>query len=63
MVCEDNLYVILDMHAAPGWSNRDNKDDSGAIRFFLKVKTHNQQQHSWKKLAERYANEKIVYRI
>jgi endoglucanase len=58
---EENLYVVLDMHAAPGGQTGDNIDDSWSYPFLL---IDEQAQKTtielWKKLADRYKNEKIV---
>ena len=57
----ENLYVILDMHAAPGGQTGDNIDDSWGYPYLFE----NQQAQKttialWKKLADRYKNETIV---
>lgn len=58
---EENLYVILDMHAAPGGQTGDNIDDSWSYPFLFESKDAQSTTTAlWKKLAERYANEKIV---
>jgi len=58
---EENLYVVLDLHAAPGGQTGDNIDDSWSYPFIFE---DDQAQRTtialWKKLAERYKNETIV---
>jgi hypothetical protein len=58
---EEGLYVILDMHAAPGGQTGDNIDDSWGHPF-LYDSEHNQALliHIWRTLAERYADEPAV---
>jgi len=57
-----DLYVILDMHAAPGGQNAGNISDSDGIEARLWTEKKN-QDHTvviWKKIAERYVNEPII---
>jgi len=58
---EEQLYVVLDLHAAPGGQTGDNIDDSWSYPFLFE---DNQAQLTtialWKKLAERYKDETIV---
>ena len=58
---EENLYVVLDLHAAPGGQTGDNIDDSWSYPFLFE---NEQAQKTtitlWKKLADRYKNETIV---
>ena len=58
---EENLYVVLDLHAAPGGQTGDNIDDSWSYPFLL---VDEQAQKTtialWKKLADRYKDETIV---
>lgn len=58
---EEQLYVVLDLHAAPGGQTGDNIDDSWSYPFLFE---DNQAQLTtialWKKLAERYKDEDIV---
>ncbi len=58
---EEGLYVILDMHAAPGGQTGDNIDDSWGHPF-LYDNEHNQALlvRIWQTLAERYSNETTV---
>lgn len=58
---EFGLYVILDMHAAPGGQTGDNIDDSWGYPFLFE--SHEAQRATinlWKKIAERYKDETIV---
>jgi aryl-phospho-beta-D-glucosidase BglC (GH1 family) len=60
--CRDaNIWVILDMHCAPGGQTGDNIDDSYGYPFLFESE---QAQHRtiaiWKKIAERYHGERIV---
>lgn len=60
--CKDEgLYVILDMHDAPGGQTGDNIDDSYGYPWLM-VNQNNQQQFIdiWKQIAKRYANEPAV---
>lgn len=58
---EANLYVILDMHDAPGGQTGDNIDDSYGYPWLL-VNENNQKQFIdiWTKIAKHYSNEKII---
>ncbi len=60
--CEANqIYLILDLHAAPGGQGHDaNISDYDTLKPSLWESEANQQKTIalWKKLAERYANEK-----
>jgi endoglucanase len=61
--CEaSNLYVILDMHAAPGGQNKENHSDSDGIEARLWTNRANQvlTVKIWKEIARRYANRHIV---
>jgi endoglucanase len=59
--CKANkLYLILDLHAAPGGQGNDvNISDRDPAKPSLWQSVHNQQKMIalWRKLAERYANE------
>lgn len=58
---EENLYVLLDLHAAPGGQTGDNIDDSWNYPFLFENERAQQTTIAlWKKLAERYKNETIV---
>ena len=58
---EENLYVILDMHAAPGGQTGDNIDDSWSYPYVFEDEQAQQTTLAlWKKLADRYKDETIV---
>lgn len=58
---EEELYVILDLHAAPGGQTGDNIDDSWSYPFLFENESAQETTIAlWKKLAERYKNEKII---
>lgn len=58
---EENLYVILDMHAAPCGQTGGNIDDSYGYPFLYEYEDCQQLTiQIWKKIAQRYANEPIV---
>ncbi len=60
--CEEvNLYVILDMHCAPGGQTGDNIDDSfGYPYLFLDKESQELTINIWEKIAERYSNKSII---
>jgi len=61
--CEKNqLYLILDMHCAPGGQNKDNISDSDGIEARLWTELVNQDRavELWRKIAERYASEEWI---
>ncbi|MHB2148081.1 cellulase family glycosylhydrolase [Calditrichota bacterium LG25] len=53
------LYVVLDMHCAPGGQNADNISDSDGIEARLWTDSANQDRtvEIWQKIAQRYAND------
>ncbi|HNU77558.1 MAG: glycoside hydrolase family 5 protein [Prolixibacteraceae bacterium] len=58
---ESGLYVILDMHDAPGGQTGDNIDDSyGYPWLFVSEKSQEQFISIWKKIAAHYANEPVI---
>jgi len=58
---EESLYVILDLHAAPGGQTGDNIDDSWGYPFLFENEEAQKTTIAlWEKLASRYKNEKIV---
>lgn len=58
---EENLYMILDMHAAPGGQTGDNIDDSWGYPFlFESPESQDLLISIWRKVAARYRNEPIV---
>jgi endoglucanase len=61
--CETyQLYLILDMHCAPGGQNDGNISDSDGIEARLWTEPSNQRRTAkiWKKIAERYVGEEII---
>jgi hypothetical protein len=57
----EGLYVILDMHAAPGGQTGDNIDDSWGYPFlFESVESQELAVKIWRKIAARYASEPAV---
>jgi endoglucanase len=58
---KEGLYVILDMHAAPGGQTGDNIDDGYGYPFLFKSKASQQLTISiWHRIAAHYANETTV---
>lgn len=58
---QEGLYVIFDMHAAPGGQTGDNIDDSmGYPHLFENEEDQELTVRIWAKLAKQYANEPIV---
>ena len=58
---QENLYVILDMHAAPGGQTGDNIDDSWGYPFlFESPESQDLTVDIWRKLAARYRSEPAV---
>lgn len=60
--CRDNnLYVILDMHDAPGGQTGDNIDDSYGYPWLLESEKSQQQFCDiWRNIADRYKNEPVI---
>ncbi|MGN1246400.1 MAG: glycoside hydrolase family 5 protein [Muribaculaceae bacterium] len=60
--CRDNsLYLILDMHDAPGGQTGDNIDDSyGYPWLFESEKSQEQLCDIWRTIADRYKNETTI---
>lgn len=60
--CRDNnLYLILDMHDAPGGQTGDNIDDSyGYPWIFESPKAQKQFCDIWEEIAGRYADEPVI---
>lgn len=61
--CKKNeLYLILDMHCAPGGQNSANISDADGIEARLWTEPENQTRtiEIWKKIAERYAEEEWI---
>ena len=58
---ESGLYVILDMHDAPGGQTGDNIDDSyGYPWLFVSEKSQQRFIDIWKTIAEHYADEPVI---
>lgn len=58
---EESLYVVLDLHAAPGGQTGDNIDDSWGYPFlFEDLQAQKTTIALWKKIAERYKDNTIV---
>lgn len=58
---EENLYVILDMHCAPGGQTGDNIDDSYGYPFLFESPESQQLTiNIWRKFAEIYKDETII---
>ncbi|MDH6305166.1 endoglucanase [Parabacteroides sp. PF5-5] len=58
---QEGLYVILDMHDAPGGQTGDNIDDSYGYPWLLESKeSQDLFCDIWKNIAEHYANDTII---
>ena len=58
---QEGLYVILDMHAAPGGQTGDNIDDSYGYPFLFESEESQQlAANIWQKIAARYKDEPTV---
>lgn len=58
---ETGLYLILDMHDAPGGQTGDNIDDSYGYPWLFESETSQQQFCDvWKKIAAYYKNEPVI---
>jgi endoglucanase len=58
---QEGLYVILDMHAAPGGQTGDNIDDSWGYPFlFESAESQDLTVRIWQKIAARFHNEPTV---
>jgi len=58
---QEGLYVILDMHAAPGGQTGDNIDDSFGYPFLFESEESQQlAANIWQKIAARYKDEPTV---
>ena len=58
---KEGLYVILDMHGAPGGQTGDNIDDSWGYPFlFESAESQDLLVNIWRKIASRYRNEPTV---
>jgi len=57
----EGLYVVLDMHAAPGGQTGDNIDNSWGYPFlFESVESQELTARIWQKIAARYQNEPAI---
>ncbi|WP_198405681.1 glycoside hydrolase family 5 protein [Chitinophaga caeni] len=55
------LYVILDMHDAPGGQTGDNIDDSYGYPWLFESKTSQElYKNIWRKIADRYKNDPVI---
>ena len=60
---KEKLYVILDMHCAPGGQTGDNIDDGYGYPFlFENEKDQAECASIWNRIASRYKNEPIIIR-
>jgi aryl-phospho-beta-D-glucosidase BglC (GH1 family) len=58
---KENLYVIFDMHGAPGGQTGDNIDDSWGYPFlFESTESQDLTVNIWRKIAARYKDEPTV---
>lgn len=58
---QENLYVMLDMHCAPGGQTGDNIDDGAGYPFlFTSAASRKQTAAIWKRIADHYKNESII---
>jgi hypothetical protein len=58
---ESNIYLILDMHDAPGGQTGDNIDDSYGYPWLMTSEASQIQFiEIWKKIAEHYKNEPVI---
>ena len=58
---EADLYLILDMHDAPGGQTGDNIDDSYGYPWLFESETSQQLYCDiWRKIADRYKNEPVI---
>jgi hypothetical protein len=58
---QENMYVLLDMHAAPGGQTGDNIDDSYGYPYLFKSKSSQDlMTEIWVKIAEKYKNEPVI---
>jgi len=58
---KENIYVIFDMHDAPGGQTGDNIDDSYGFPWLMQdEKSKDTFCNIWKNIAEHYANDTIV---
>ena len=57
----NNLYLILDMHDAPGGQTGDNIDDSYGYPWLMESETAQKQFcEIWRRIADRYKDEPVI---
>lgn len=57
----ENMYVLLDMHCAPGGQTGDNIDDSNGYPYlYFSESSQKLMSDIWVKIAKKYKNESIV---
>nr|WP_322623898.1 cellulase family glycosylhydrolase [uncultured Flavobacterium sp.] len=57
----ENLYVLLDMHCAPGGQTGDNIDDSAGYPWLYFSKTSQDEMSAiWVRIAQHYKNDPII---
>jgi endoglucanase len=57
----ENIYLVLDMHAAPGGQTGTNIDDSNGYPWlFTDASAQQQLIDTWKRIAHRYRNEPTI---
>ena len=58
---QENMYVLLDMHCAPGGQTGDNIDDSyGYPWLYYSVTSQDEMSAIWTSIAQRYKDDPIV---
>lgn len=58
---QENIYLVLDMHCAPGGQTGDNIDNSwGYPYLFESIESQNRIIEIWKLIAEKYKDEPII---
>ncbi len=58
---QENMYVLLDMHCAPGGQTGDNIDDSYGYPFLFRSQSSKDQfVEIWLKIAEKYKGDPVV---
>ncbi|MDT8416580.1 MAG: cellulase family glycosylhydrolase [Lutibacter sp.] len=58
---QEKMYVLLDMHAAPGGQTGDNIDDSYGYPYLFKSKSSQDlMTEIWVKIAEKYKDEPLI---
>lgn len=58
---KEKLYLLLDMHCAPGGQTGDNIDDGYGYPFLFESEASQEQCAAiWKRIAAHYKNEKII---